>query len=262
VNEARNTKVSALTTAQNLEVDKLNKDRQLATVTIEQEVNNMMEYLQKERATMVSKMRVEEQNIEAEHNRRVAELMTQGQEEQLAILAKYNSEKQQIIADNLAKVTGSQAPQSSTAATIALSIGANKYSGPQLLANDIMAQSGRNYSKALQVADVLGQSEGWSASNIAALKVLIPKMALGGIVNSPTLALIGEAGPERVTPLNRFNSEEASTKNQTMVFSPNIYLTVEPGAVQNPRQMARELLDEMNSLIRNDMKSKTFFTQG
>ena len=262
VNEERNTKVSALTTAQNLEVDKLNKDRQLATVTIEQEVNNMMEYLQKERTTMVSKMRVEEQNIEAEHNRRVAELMTQGQEEQLEILRAAEAQKQQIIAGSLAKVTGTSAPQAATASTIAASIGANKYSGPQLLANDIMAQSGRNYSKALQVADVLGQSEGWSASNIAALKVLIPKMALGGIVNSPTLALIGEAGPERVTPLNRFNSEEASTKNQTMVFSPNIYLTVEPGAVQNPRQMARELLDEMNSLIRNDMKSKTFFTQG
>jgi hypothetical protein len=31
----------------------------------------------------------------------------------------------------------------------------------------------------------------------------IPKMADGGIVNSPTLALIGEAGPEAVVPLDR-----------------------------------------------------------
>ena len=31
----------------------------------------------------------------------------------------------------------------------------------------------------------------------------IPKMANGGIVTSPTLALIGEAGPEAVVPLNR-----------------------------------------------------------
>jgi phage-related protein len=31
----------------------------------------------------------------------------------------------------------------------------------------------------------------------------IPKLAKGGIVNSPTLALIGEAGPEAVVPLNR-----------------------------------------------------------
>lgn len=31
----------------------------------------------------------------------------------------------------------------------------------------------------------------------------IPKLATGGIVNSPTLAMIGEAGPEAVIPLNR-----------------------------------------------------------
>jgi hypothetical protein len=31
----------------------------------------------------------------------------------------------------------------------------------------------------------------------------IPALAAGGIVNSPTLALIGEAGPEAVIPLNR-----------------------------------------------------------
>lgn len=33
----------------------------------------------------------------------------------------------------------------------------------------------------------------------------IPKLADGGIVTSPTLALIGEAGPEAVVPLNRAN---------------------------------------------------------
>lgn len=34
----------------------------------------------------------------------------------------------------------------------------------------------------------------------------IPRMAKGGIVNSPTLALIGEDGPEAVVPLNRKNN--------------------------------------------------------
>ena len=33
----------------------------------------------------------------------------------------------------------------------------------------------------------------------------IPKLANGGIVTAPTLALIGEAGPEAVVPLNRAN---------------------------------------------------------
>ena len=34
----------------------------------------------------------------------------------------------------------------------------------------------------------------------------IPKMAEGGIVNKPTLALIGEAGPEAVVPLSKMNT--------------------------------------------------------
>jgi hypothetical protein len=34
----------------------------------------------------------------------------------------------------------------------------------------------------------------------------IPKMAEGGIVNKPTLALIGEAGPEAVVPLSKMNA--------------------------------------------------------
>jgi hypothetical protein len=41
----------------------------------------------------------------------------------------------------------------------------------------------------------------------------IPKMATGGIVNSPTIAMIGEAGPEAVVPLNRMGSMGGSTVN-------------------------------------------------
>lgn len=36
-------------------------------------------------------------------------------------------------------------------------------------------------------------------------QTLIPALAKGGIVTRPTLALIGEAGPEAVVPLSRFN---------------------------------------------------------
>ena len=35
--------------------------------------------------------------------------------------------------------------------------------------------------------------------------ITIPKMASGGIVNGPTLAMIGEAGPEAVIPLSKMN---------------------------------------------------------
>lgn len=41
----------------------------------------------------------------------------------------------------------------------------------------------------------------------------MPAMADGGIVNSPTTALIGEAGPEAVIPLNRMGSMGGSTVN-------------------------------------------------
>ena len=41
----------------------------------------------------------------------------------------------------------------------------------------------------------------------------IPMLAQGGIVTGPTLALIGEAGPEAVIPLNRMNSGGGITVN-------------------------------------------------
>ncbi len=43
----------------------------------------------------------------------------------------------------------------------------------------------------------------------------IPMLAEGGIVNSPTLALIGERGPEAVVPLNRGNGVGGVTVNVT-----------------------------------------------
>jgi hypothetical protein len=43
------------------------------------------------------------------------------------------------------------------------------------------------------------QGAGFAALNI-------PMMANGGIVNSPTLAMIGESGPEAVVPLSKMNS--------------------------------------------------------
>jgi hypothetical protein len=43
----------------------------------------------------------------------------------------------------------------------------------------------------------------------------IPRLADGGIVSSPTLALIGEAGPEAVVPLDRMNTGGGITINVT-----------------------------------------------
>jgi hypothetical protein len=52
------------------------------------------------------------------------------------------------------------------------------------------------------VGDLLKKDEKPKPSN----QIVIPKMASGGIVTGPTLAMIGEAGPEAVIPLNGKNS--------------------------------------------------------
>ena len=56
----------------------------------------------------------------------------------------------------------------------------------------------------------LGQD---AASSTGGVGLVVPAMANGGIVTSPTLALIGEAGPEAVVPLNRANGMGGVTIN-------------------------------------------------
>jgi phage-related protein len=46
-------------------------------------------------------------------------------------------------------------------------------------------------------------------------RMSIPRLADGGIVSSPTLALIGEAGPEAVVPLDRMGTGGGVTINVT-----------------------------------------------
>jgi hypothetical protein len=55
---------------------------------------------------------------------------------------------------------------------------------------------------------------GGSAEQVAG-RMSLPRMAEGGIVSSPTLALIGEAGPEAVVPLDRMNTGGGVTVNVT-----------------------------------------------
>ena len=53
------------------------------------------------------------------------------------------------------------------------------------------------------------------ATNNPSRTIDIPRLAEGGIVSSPTLALIGEAGPEAVVPLDRLNTGGGVTINVT-----------------------------------------------
>jgi len=56
----------------------------------------------------------------------------------------------------------------------------------------------------------------------------IPQLADGGIVTSPTLALIGEAGPEAVVPLNQMGAMGNGGNN----YQINVQTGVgDPGAI-------------------------------
>jgi uncharacterized membrane protein YjjP (DUF1212 family) len=65
------------------------------------------------------------------------------------------------------------------------------------------------------IAHVNLPSIGGNSATQAASRMNLPRMAEGGIVSSPTLALIGEAGPEAVVPLDRLNTGGGVTINVT-----------------------------------------------
>lgn len=59
----------------------------------------------------------------------------------------------------------------------------------------------------------------------------IPRLATGGIVTQPTLALIGEAGPEAVIPLNGRNA------------GMGMNITVNAGLVSSPEQVGQQIIE-------------------
>ena len=59
----------------------------------------------------------------------------------------------------------------------------------------------------------------------------IPKMAAGGIVNGPTLAMIGEAGPEAVIPLSRMGQ-----------MGGGMSITVNAGLISTPDQIGQDII--------------------
>ena len=65
------------------------------------------------------------------------------------------------------------------------------------------------------IAHVNLPSIGGNSATQAASRMNLPRMAEGGIVSSPTLALIGESGAEAVVPLDRMQSGGGITINVT-----------------------------------------------
>ena len=74
----------------------------------------------------------------------------------------------------------------------------------------------------------------------------IPMLAKGGIVNSPTLAMIGEAGPEAVVPLSGNNAGMGGTYN----------ITVNAGGITD-RTDKRALAREIGNMIQQEVSRNT-----
>lgn len=96
-----------------------------------------------------------------------------------------------------------------------------------------------------QTTGIPGLSDAAIQALLDALK--IPKLAAGGIVTAPTLALIGENGPEAVTPLNQTSNVPSlnqtaldRTSNSTVTNVFNI-----TGAI-DPTSTARQVREVLN----------------
>lgn len=84
-------------------------------------------------------------------------------------------------------------------------------------------------------------------------KMTVPKLSIdwyeqGGIFNSPTIAGIGESGPEAVLPLDRFWKEIGGLKKELAATSPviNIYPRNDQSAYEIAQEVKRMLIHETN----------------
>lgn len=94
-------------------------------------------------------------------------------------------------------------------------------------------------------------------AGIAGIKSLIG-LAEGGVVTKPTVALIGEAGAEAVIPLNKLQSTVAPA-SQTLVLAPTFNFPEGSVHVQNPREFAETVYNELSAIVRRDLRAQTFF---
>jgi hypothetical protein len=86
-----------------------------------------------------------------------------------------------------------------------------------------------------QVANILDGAADFLSGNDTPSSpnpIVIPKMAAGGIVTGPTLAMIGEAGPEAVIPLNGRNGS----------FGGGMNITVNAGLISTPDQIGQDII--------------------
>lgn len=93
----------------------------------------------------------------------------------------------------------------------------------------------------------------WKRANQPQQAGGIPMMASGGIVNRPTMAIIGEAGPEAVVPLSKMSGRGGGSITFSPVFqlnsngSPDDSRALLEQAEQNVRIFFKKILDEADA---------------
>jgi len=82
------------------------------------------------------------------------------------------------------------------------------------------------------------------SENLSLEEAAMPKLAKGGMVSKPTVALIGEAGPEAVVPLDQIAQESPQTST-TVIESDNSDLKKE---LQEMKQLMAGLISQIPSI--------------
>ncbi len=105
----------------------------------------------------------------------------------------------------------------------------------------------------VKMPEILGGGEiGFNISKFS--QISIPRLAKGGIVDKPTLSLIGEAGKEAVVPLQ--NNTEWMEKLVTMLANALVSVLA-PMMMRNPTQ---EVKDDLERIININVDGRTAFS--
>jgi hypothetical protein len=85
----------------------------------------------------------------------------------------------------------------------------------------------------------------------------VPKFASGGIVDSPTLALVGEAGPEAIIPLSLLGSGGGVGGG---TGGGGITINIQGGTYYTSRQSITEMANQIAQLINQQLKVRNYAT--
>lgn len=125
---------------------------------------------------------------------------------------KKNFEKYKSYLEDFAIQVGPLISEAWTSITDAIASGKNPFAGIFEMLGGVIQQLGKQMIAlspllgAIKIAvstlnPVLGLAAGAALVALGSLLKGIPKFATGGVVTKPTLALVGEQGPERISPL-------------------------------------------------------------